>query len=97
MSLMIGAAGFLAAFGLLVWYLERRRHGRRIGKQLLVGLPGVYLAFLATLTAWKWLYIPGLGLLAAYYIVPFVRQSGKKGATDRDRRGSPPIRKRRSR
>ena len=86
---MIGMAGFFVVAGLLIWYLERRRHGRNIGRQLLIGLPGVYLAGVASISSWKWLYVPGLGLVAAYYLMPFVGRRAKRAATDGERRGRP--------
>jgi hypothetical protein len=69
---MIGSAVFLAAFGVVVWLLERRKGDRYSGRILLVGLPGLYLAGLASLGAPKWLYIPGLGLIVAAYVMQIV-------------------------
>ena len=42
---------------------------------------------MASLTAWKWLYIPGLGLLGVYYLMPFVLRRAKNAATDREHHG----------
>jgi hypothetical protein len=67
-SLVIGAAAFFAAGSLVVWFLERRKD-RLIGRVLLLGVPGVYLSGLASFGAPGWLYIPGLTLLAAGYVV----------------------------
>jgi len=66
---MVGIAGFFAVFGLLVWYLERRKGRPYAGRVLLTGVPGVYLAGLASFGATKWLYIPGLGLMAVSYLL----------------------------
>lgn len=71
-SLMIGVAAFLVVAGLIIWLLERRKGDRYIGRVLLLGLPGLYLAGLVPLGAPKWLYIPGLGLMASSYILQIV-------------------------
>lgn len=91
MSLMGGLAAFLVVGGLVIWLLSRRIGDRYTGRVLLVGLPGLYLANLALLGASKWLYIPGLGLLACTYIMQIVvwrRQKANRGAAPRDTNGS---------
>lgn len=70
-SLVIGSAAFLAVFGLVTWFLFRGKRGGSTWS-LLLGLPGVYLAWLASIGAPKWLYIPGLSLLGASYLVQIV-------------------------
>src|SRR5215469_13028211 len=64
-SLAVGEAVFLAAFGVLAWYVERRKGRQRAGWPFLfAGLPGVYLASLPSFVgATRWLYVPGLGLV----------------------------------
>jgi hypothetical protein len=74
-SLIIGAAAFLVCFGLLVWLLRRRQGDRVTGPALLAGLPGIYLASLPPIAdAPKWLYIPGLLLVALSYLIQVVLQ-----------------------
>jgi hypothetical protein len=84
--LVIGGAAFLAVFGLLAWRFSRRKGDRYAGWVLLVGLPGLYLAFLASLGVARWLYIPGLGLLASSYVMQVV--SWRRQRADQDA-GSP--------
>jgi hypothetical protein len=91
---MIGVAVFLTAGGLLVWYLERRKNRSGHGS-MLVGLPAVYLCFLATASDWKWLYIPGLMLLAASYLLQFVGRRARNSTGDGERNGSWTTRNRR--
>jgi hypothetical protein len=83
-SLVIGVAAFFAAGGLVIWFFERRKD-RHIGRTLLLGVPGVYLSGLPSFGAPKWLYIPGLPLLAASYVVQVLpwrhRETQKAGAS----------------
>ena len=67
-TVVIGLAAFLAVAGLAIWFFERRK-GRSTGVMLPLGLPGVYLSALPSIGAPKWLYFPGLTLLAAGYVV----------------------------
>jgi hypothetical protein len=79
-SIVIGAAAFFAAGGLVIWFFERRKD-RFIGRIMLIGIPGVYLSGLASMGAPRWLYIPGLTLLAASYVVqvlPWRHRGGQK-------------------
>jgi drug/metabolite transporter (DMT)-like permease len=63
-SVMVATATFFAVFGVLAWFFLGRRKGNRyVGWQLLVGLPGLYLAGLASMGEPKWLFIPGLTLM----------------------------------
>ena len=90
-SLAIGAAVFLVCFGLLAWLLSRRKGDRVAGPALLAGVPGVYLAALPAIAgAPKWLYIPGLLLIAVGYAVQIViprRQRAKGDAGPAGRNG----------
>lgn len=81
-SLIIGGAAFLAVFGLLGWRVSRRKGDRYAGWMLLPGLSGLYLAFLASLGVARWLYIPGLGLLASAYVIQVV--SWRRQRADQD-------------
>ena len=65
-SLMIGIAAFFTVFGLVDWWhFGHRKHQRYMGRMLLTGIPGLYLAGLASMGETKWLYIPGLGLMGS--------------------------------
>ena len=88
MSLMIGVAVFLTAAGLLVCYMERRKNRSGRGSSLLLGLPAVYLCFLASASDWTWLYIPGLVLLAASYLLRFVASRARNATGDGEHHGS---------
>jgi hypothetical protein len=63
-SFVFGAAAFSAAFGLLVWLLRRRQGDPFLRLNLLLGIPGVYLAGLASWGEPTWLFVPGLTLMA---------------------------------
>jgi hypothetical protein len=67
-TVVIGLAVFIALAGLVIWFLERRK-GRSASVMLLLGLPGIYLSALPSVGAPKWLYFPGLTLLATGYAV----------------------------
>lgn len=79
--LVIGAAVCAAAFGVVVWFAERRKH-RFAALNVLLGVPGVYLGFLTSLGAPKWLYIPCVTMLASsaflqLVIEPRLRRRGQ--------------------
>jgi hypothetical protein len=84
-SLILGIAGFLAVIGLVIWYFARRKGSPYIGRVLLTGIPGIYLAGLPTLGAPKWLYIPGLGLVAASYLLQCAGRRHEKADDDDSR------------
>jgi hypothetical protein len=72
-SLTIDAAVVLACFGLAVWLVRRRKGegGRFSGLAWLVELIGFYIALLPSFDdAPKWLYIPGMLLLALGALAP---------------------------
>jgi hypothetical protein len=71
-SIAVGAAAIFAAFGSLAWYVERRK-GRHHGLTLVTGLPGVYLAGMASMGDPEWLYVPGITLMAVSYLMQLVR------------------------
>jgi hypothetical protein len=92
---MIGVAVFLTAGGLLVGYMERRKNRSGRGSSLLLGLPAVYICFLASASDWKWLYIPGLMLLAASYLLRFVAWRVSNATGDEEHHGGLTTRDRR--
>ncbi len=48
-SLVIGLAFLEAVVGLVIWLVSRRKGDRYTGRLLLLGLPGLYLTFLASI------------------------------------------------
>jgi hypothetical protein len=83
-SLMIGLAAFVAAGGMVIWLLARRKGNRGTGWVLLAALPGLYIAFLPLLGEPKWLYIPGLTLLAVSYLLQFAIWRRERSDASRD-------------
>jgi len=79
---MVGLAVFLAVGGVVVWLYSRRKGDRYIGRLLLIGLPGLYLAGLASFGASKWLYVPGWGLLVSCYVMQVVIWRRHKASKD---------------
>ena len=62
-SLLIGAAIFASAFGVLVTALEHIRHPPATPLITFVGIAGVYLGLCASVENIRWLYLPCLILL----------------------------------
>ena len=90
---MVGAAVVLVGFGLVVWFLWRRKGDRATGPALLLGLPGLYLSLLAAVSGRRWLYLPAVVLVVSSYLVQWVlrpRQQAKSraAADDADGRGA---------
>jgi hypothetical protein len=61
--LIIGVGVFEVIGSLVTWLLVRRRAARWYGLWAMIGVPGIFLVFLAQLWATGWLYIPGLLLV----------------------------------
>ena len=80
-SLLIGAAGFMLAFGVFVTALERIRHPPATPVITFTGIAGVYLGLYATVEHSRWLYLPCLVLLlsAAAPQLRAFRRSGRDG------------------
>jgi hypothetical protein len=85
-SITAGAAAIFAAFGSLAWYVERRK-GRHQGLVLLTGLPGVYLAGMASMGDPEWLYVPGITLIVVSYLMQLL--SWRRDRAGRNESGSP--------
>jgi NhaP-type Na+/H+ or K+/H+ antiporter len=62
-SLLIGAAVFMLAFGVVVTVLERIKHPPATPVITFTGIAGVYLGLAATVEHIRWLYLPCLVLL----------------------------------
>lgn len=85
LSMVIGSAVFFAAGGVPVWLLRRRKGDRQVGPWLLLAVPGVYLAFLATLGEPMWLFVPGLSLMAGAVLVQILGWRSTAPPSDGDR------------
>ena len=85
-SFVLGLAAFFAVFGLLIWFVSRRKGDRDTSRLLLVGLPGVYFCGVAAVGAWKWLYVPGVALVVSAYVLQLVlwRQQASKSRNSGD-------------
>jgi hypothetical protein len=65
-SLLITAAAFMSAFGVLVTVLERIRHRPATPMINVSGIVGVYLGLCASVAHIRWLYLPCLALLLGF-------------------------------
>lgn len=87
MLLTIVVAVCMVGFALMVWLQARRKGNRVTGLAVLVGVPGVYLSFLAAIGAPRWLYIPAAVLIISSYLVQIIlrpRWRVKRGAAPAD-------------
>jgi len=88
--LAIGVAVFFLCFALLAWFVSRRKGDRNAGPVVLTGVAGVYIAALpAIVGAPKWLYAPGLLLIALSYAMQLAswrrqRAKGSAGPADKN-------------
>jgi hypothetical protein len=85
---VIATAAFFTIFGVLAWFLSRRKGNRYVGWQLLAGLPGLYLAGLASMGEPKWLLIPGLTLMGVGVLLEVLRW--RRPRSEDGRVGTPP-------
>jgi drug/metabolite transporter (DMT)-like permease len=65
-SVLILAAVFSVAFGVLVWWLSRRR-GKPERLTIFIGIAGVYVGGWGVMTREHWLYVPCVTLILASY------------------------------
>ena len=70
-SVLIFAAVFAAAFGLLVWWLSRRRGKPEKALTIFLGIAGVCVGFWGVMTSLHRLYIPCVALILASYAYDF--------------------------
>lgn len=70
-SVLIGAAVFAAAFGLLAWWVSRRKGIPAAGLSTFVGIAGVYTGFWGVMENRRWLYAPCVVLILASYAIQF--------------------------
>jgi len=94
-SYLIVFAILAAVFAVVVWIMERRRGERLAGLSGLLGIPGVYIAGLASWGGPRWLYVPGVSLMAGFVLVQVlgwrrqVSQSDIDGQSDHGWEGPP--------
>ncbi len=82
-SVLIFAAVFAAVFGLLVWWLSRRRGKPEMGLTIFLGIAGVYVGFWGVMRSVHWLYVPCAALILASYAFDFAarRRSARRHQT----------------
>ncbi len=90
-SVLIGTAVFAAAFGLLAWWMSRRKGVPAAGWSTLLGISGVYIGFWAVMENRHWLYVPCVALILASNAIQFRawRRSGHRGTTTEDPGATP--------
>jgi hypothetical protein len=85
MSYLIIFAIVSAVFGAAVWILGTRKGDRLAGPSALLGIPGVYIAGLASWGGPRWLYVPGLSLMAGAVLVQVLGWRRHASRSDSDR------------
>ena len=82
-SVLIGAAVFVAAFGLLGWRMSRRKSIPAAGVTTFLGVVGVYAGFWGVMENRHWLYFPCVLLMLASYAIQFaaLRRAARGGKT----------------
>jgi cation transport ATPase len=92
-SVLIFCAIFFAVFGVLVWWLSRRRGTPESGVTIFLGIAGVYIGGLwAAMKSERWLTVPGVAMILASYAFGFAarrRRSARSDQTTPDADGSP--------
>jgi drug/metabolite transporter (DMT)-like permease len=80
---LIGAAVFVAAFGLLGWRMSRRKSIPAAGVTTFLGVVGVYAGFWGVMENRHWLYFPCVLLMLASYAIQFaaLRRAARGGKT----------------
>jgi hypothetical protein len=83
--MLIVFAAIGVAVGVAGWIVGKRKGDRLAGRAVLLGIPGVYLAGLASWGESRWLYVPGLSLMAGAVLVQVVgwRQGSSRSTDDR--------------
>jgi fatty-acid desaturase len=91
-SALIGAAVFLAAFGLLGWWMSRRNGILAAGLSTLLGVTGVYAGLWGVLEHRHWLFVPCVALMLASYAIEFGarHRSAHRDTKFTDPDGTPP-------
>jgi CHASE2 domain-containing sensor protein len=84
-SVLIWAAVFAAAFGLLVWWLSRRRGTPESGLTIVLAAAGVYVGGWGVMKSVHWLYVSCVALILASYAIDYVarRRHNASGPADR--------------
>jgi hypothetical protein len=81
-SALIGVAVFAAAFGLLVWWMSRRKGIPAAGLTIFLGIAGVYIGFWGVMEKRHWLYVPCVLLMLASYVIEF---AARRRSASRDK------------
>lgn len=68
-AVLIGAAVFAAAFGLLAYRMSRRKGVPAAGLTTFFGIAGVYTGFWGVMERMRWLYAPCVVLILASYAI----------------------------
>ena len=78
-------AALMMVVGVAGWIVGKRKGDRLAGRGVLLGIPGVYLAGLASWGESRWLYVPGLSMMAAAVLVQIVgwRRGSSRSTDDR--------------
>jgi hypothetical protein len=85
-SVLIVAAVLFAAFGLLGWWISRRKGVPAAALSALLGIPGVYIGLWGVLENRPWLYVPSMALILASYATQLAawRRSAHRDAQPED-------------
>ncbi len=83
-SVLVFAAVFAAAFGLLVWWISRRRGKPESGLTIFLGIAGVYIGFWGVMKSAHWLYVPCVAMILSLYAIDF---AARRRAAHRDQAG----------
>lgn len=81
-AVLIGAAVFAAAFGLLAYRMSRRKGVPAAGLTTFFGIAGVYTGFWGVMERMRWLYAPCVVLVLASYAIDF---AARRRSRPRDR------------
>ena len=68
-SVLIGAAVFAAAFGLVAWWFSRRKGQPAAGLTVLAGVSGVHVGFWGVMEKQRWLYVPAVALILSAQVI----------------------------
>ena len=76
-------AALMMVVGVAGWIVGKRKGDRLAGRSVLLGIPGAYLAGLASWGESRWLYLPGLSMMAGAVLVQIVGwRRGSSSSTD---------------
>lgn len=70
-SVLARTAVFAVAFGLLAWWMSRRKDLPAAGLSTFLGIAGVYTGFWGVMEHRRWLYAACVALILASYAIQF--------------------------